>query len=211
MLEKPHQHFTDVTIARNQLEGAGILVDIFNADDELHYTANPGFMTIADNTVHIKERQKDVLGQFVFFGPQYAPNTGIRVWAAKEVQMSITGNKVSFDKTSQSSDPLSPLSDLMPWWNQDQTPVGIALQDVRNSTITVANNKANGFEYGVAASQMDDHTYWAVYSNQLTGMSHDVFYDDSVANKPQSEPFPDQGTPQEQAPPPAEEEHHHGH
>ncbi len=209
MLEKPHQHFTDVKIARNTLTGAGILVDVFNADDELHYTANPGWFEITDNTVNIKERQRDILGDFVFFGPQYAPNTGIRVWAAKEMQMSITGNKLSFEKTSN-SDPLVLLDDLTPWLHADQTPMGIQLAEVANATVTVANNKATGFEYGVSASFMDEDTFWAVYDNGFTGMAHDVYYDDSVANKPQSEPFPEEASPQEQAPPPAEEPHH-GH
>ncbi|MES2156111.1 MAG: hypothetical protein V4510_13335 [bacterium] len=202
MLEKPHQHFTAVTIARNTLEGAGILVDIFNADDELHYTTNPGWMDIQDNKIHIKERDPDVLGTFVFFGPRYAPNTGIRVWEAKEVKMRITGNTVAFDKSS-TPDPLAPLNPITGnWFGRDSTPMGVQLDGVNNATVTVANNKATGFDYGVAADQMNEATHWAVYGNTVTGATHDVYYDDTVANKPQSQPFPAEPSPQEQAPPP---------
>lgn len=202
MLEKPHQHFTDVTIARNTLDGAGILIDIFNADDQLHYTTNPGWMTIADNTVHLKQRSPDVLGSLVFFGPQYAANTGIRVWTAKEVQMTITGNKLAFEKNAN-ADPLSPVRQSTPWLHPDETPIGIQLDGVRNATVTLANNKVAGFDVGASADQMDKQTFWAVYGNDLASNAKQVYYDDTVANKPQDHAFPPQPTPDEAAPPPA--------
>lgn len=211
MLEKPHVHFTDVLIARNELEGAGILVDVFNADDKLHKEFNPGFMTIADNKIHIKERDRDVLGTFVFFGPAYTPNTGIRVWESKEMVMRITGNEIAFE-ASKNADPLAPLSDLFFGWGHDQTPRGIALEFVRNGTVTVAGNKVTGFDLGVAAQYLEEDAFWAVYGNTLSGNSRDVYYDDSVANKPQEEPFADQSAPSDQYPPPASGGHEHeGH
>lgn len=210
MLEEPHVHYTEVVIARNELQGAGILVDVFNADDELHKQVNPGFFTIADNKVSIKERDRDILGSFVFFGSAYAPNTGIRVWEAKEMSMSITGNTVAYEAASN-SDPLDALDAVTGMFSYEQVPVGIQLMQVNDAKVTVAGNKATGFERGVSAFGMTETALWAVYGNDLAGNAQDVYFDDSVANKPQQGPFEAEPSPAEQYPAPAEGGHeHHG-
>lgn len=209
-LEKPHTHYTLVEISRNVLEGAGIWVDVFNADDRQHKTRNPGWFTIADNTVHLKSRESGMLGE-QFFGPRYAPNTGIWVWQAKEVQMTITGNTLTFQAV-QSNDPLHPVTGLSPdWlqWGPDETPVAVSLEVANDGNYTVTGNKATGFEYGVKARQMDEHAQWAVYGNDFKDTRTPIYFDGSVANKPSEEPLEAGPSPQDAAPAKEEEHEHH--
>ncbi|MEA3191006.1 MAG: hypothetical protein QOD77_1588 [Thermoplasmata archaeon] len=187
MLEKEHVHHTWAQILRNKVDGAGILVDIFNADDELHTSRNPGWLSILDNAVTMVERKPGLLGN-VFFGPLYDQNTGIRVWAAKEARIDVRGNTLSFQSAPATDDPVATLSDMInqaaPFFAADQTaPTAIHLDRLALANVTVAGNKATGFEYGVAARDMAEDAYWIVWSNAMDG-AHPVYWDDSVVNQP---------------------------
>ena len=209
-LEKPHQHHTLVDISRNTLEGAGIWVDIFNADDELHTQRNPGWFTIADNTVSLTERHAGLLGD-QFFGPRYEPNTAIWVWESKEAQFTVTGNTLAF-KAGASSDPLAPLDPVTGIFRfgADETPMGISIDGARDGTYTVSGNHATGFQYGVKGTQMDGKALWAVFGNDLSGTATPLYYDDTVANKPSEEPMPAGPGPYDDAPT-GEHDAHSGH
>lgn len=203
-LEKPHQHHTDVTIARNELQGAGIWVDIVNADDELHKVRNPAWFTVADNTVALVERDAGLMGT-PFFGPAYDPNTAISIYAAKEVQFKVTGNTMSFQKAGSTS-PTQTLSQAAPWlFGNGGTPIGIGILGVRDANLTLAHNTGQGFEYGIAAYQMDEKADWYVQGNTFPGATHALYYDSSVENKPIEGPGPDVPVEQYQG-----EGHHHG-
>jgi len=200
-LSQPHQHHTEVTLARNALEGAGLWVDIFNADDELHTKWNPGWFTIADNTIHLTERHPGLLGQ-QFFGPAYEPNTGIWIWSTKQAQFSVTGNTVTFQKGS--SDPLQPAKDLVDQWlrfGPDDAPVAIALDGGRDANYTFTGNHATGFPTGLKADDLDAKVQWAVYGNDWGDAKDPVYYDDSVATKPSDQPLPPGPTPDQDVPP----------
>ncbi len=64
-LELDHWHRTDVVIASNTVDGAGIWVDVFNADDNHHKARNDGWLWLLDNTVIVRERDDGLLGLWV--------------------------------------------------------------------------------------------------------------------------------------------------
>jgi hypothetical protein len=189
-LDDDHQHHTDVRILGNELEGAGIWVDIFNADDTNHDLFNPGWIAIEGNTIALQQRQSDGLMGTQFFGNPYEANTGIKVWQAKEMWMSIKDNSVTFAKAGQSASPTAAvdgaLRPLAPWLYPDETPIGISLDGVRHGQLVVSGNKAAGVEYGLKATSMDEDTEWFVAGNDFGTVAHDVYYDDSVSEKPKT-------------------------
>ncbi|MHB8634122.1 MAG: hypothetical protein ACYDBQ_09180 [Thermoplasmatota archaeon] len=188
-LDDPHQHHTWVTIQGNELEGAGIIVDIFNADDVLHKWVNPGWFTIAQNTIHLKGRDPGILGQ-TFFGPTFDPNTAIKVWTVKEVQLHIAGNVMSWEPASQ-QDPTTPVQQALPFlFGGGGDPTAVSLDGVRNANVMLSDNSGTGFVNGIQADQMDNATHWYVQGNSFPQAAHALYYDSTVANKPQDGPGP---------------------
>ena len=53
-LNKSHTHFTRVHLVGNKLTGAGLMVDIFNADDERHIGTQTGLVDIRDNVITLE-------------------------------------------------------------------------------------------------------------------------------------------------------------
>ena len=66
----------------------------------------------------------------------------------------------------------------------DAIVTGIRLYDIRDADIRIEGNAISGFQYGIAAYQLDEDTEWAVVGNTIEGAQEDVYYDESVANKP---------------------------
>ena len=191
MLNEDHVHHTDVLIARNTIDGGQIWIDIFNADDQNHKARNPGWLSVVDNVVVLKERQdKGLLGlgvgvPFVTAQP-YVAHAAILVQATKEFEATIAGNLLTFlpadDQPSK-----GPLADLgLPDFMgpQQEEPAAIRIEGVSDANLTVADNQASGFYYGVQARDMDAKVAWSVLGNDFGDAKHDVYYDDSVANKP---------------------------
>ena len=207
-LDDDHQHHTHAEILRNHVTGAGIWVDIFNADDEKHKVRNPGWLAIEDNTVDVQERDPGALGlvPFVSTAPQYEPQVGIWIMDVKEVQLSVQRNIVSFAPKADS--PTAQIYDLeqtLLRTTQSQGPTGILIETARDANITVANNKATGYTFGVDARSMDEKVQWAVYGNDFASAANPVYYDDSVSNHPLDKPLPQGPRWQDDLPP----MHHH--
>lgn len=188
MLEEAHTHHTDVLIARNTIEGGQIWVDIFNADDENHDTRNPGWLTVVENTIVMKEREaQQVLGltlplAFATAKP-YVPNVGILVQATKELEGTFANNHLRFVPLPDSQK--DPLASLLPFFEVEEIePAALWIEGVRDANLTIEGNVAEGFHYGVYAREMADDAYWFLASNTFTGAAYEAYYDDSVANKP---------------------------
>src|SRR5207244_3064292 len=145
------------------LQGAGVYVDIFNADDRLHNTYNPGVLTISDNTIALKERDDSILGNFVFFGPPFVSNIGIRLWETKEVQTVVSGNTLSWTPTDHSGDPTWIVKQQTnQWFGRSGPPIAIQIDNARNANYTITDNTATGFQYGAYGVTMDDKAFWTV-------------------------------------------------
>ncbi|MEK6976433.1 MAG: hypothetical protein AABY18_08850 [Candidatus Thermoplasmatota archaeon] len=191
MLEESHIHHTDVMIARNVIDGGQVWVDVFNADDENHEERNPGWLSVIDNAITMKEREdKGILGlgipmPFVTTEP-YVPNVAILVQATKEFEATIAGNTMTFVPlaSQQTQDPLAPLGLTGFFGPPKEEPTAILLEGVKDANITLENNQASGFYYGVRARDMDDKVFWSLAGNAFGDAQHDVYYDDTVANKP---------------------------
>ena len=185
-LNMPHQHHTMIEIARNHLEGAGIWIDVYNADDENHYKRNPGTLLLTDNVIAVKERQPEY--PLPFFQTNYLPYAGIQLQTTKEFDAMIARNQMTFTPVQKNADPVGDL--LKPFFFADQTPVAIDIQGVRDANLTITGNSADGFEYGVRALSFDEKVYWTVLDNDFGGASTPVWYDGSVANRPTTEAGP---------------------
>jgi hypothetical protein len=183
-LGKEHRHRTKVEIRRNHVVGAGIWVDVFNADDRLHKMRNPGWFWVTDNTVELKERPKGLLGE-QFFGRAYDPNVAIRVDDAKEATFDIRGNTLSWKEDASARGPLPAIG--IPFFAEESRPTAILFQGVRDATLLVQDNRGTGFAHGVAAASMDEKAHWLLAGNDFSGASQPVYYDRSVENKPREE------------------------
>ncbi len=193
MLDEDHVHHSDVLIARNTIDGAQVWIDVFNADDERHKARNPGTLQVLDNTVTLRQRpDEDALGlgvplPFLTARP-FLPDVGILVQATKELNATISGNRITFVPVEQQEPkgPLSPLGELVGQFfgPTREEPAAILIEGVRDAHLTIDGNQASGFVYGVRARDMDQQVEWSLSGNSFEGAQHDVYYDDSVANKP---------------------------
>ncbi len=166
-LNAPHSHWTSVHLFENRLVGAGLYVDIFNADDENHTKTNRGMMHIADNVITLERADTEQLFEYRY---------GIEVWDAKDIDLHITGNKV----VSKIEQNLASES-----WDQF---AGISLHYVDVGDIHIADNEVANTYYGIRASQMTETVEWAISGLKTDGVTRDVYYDGSVKNQPRRGP-----------------------
>jgi hypothetical protein len=179
-LRDPHRHFTHVVLARNIVEGAPIWIDVFNADDRLHYDRNPGRLEIRDNVVQLQERTSDEA--VPLFGPQYNPLSGINIVAVKEVQVTVVGNQVTFLPAPEQEETL--LQQVWPFQGAEKRPSAIAITGVRDADLRIEGNTFEAFYYGVHARNFDEDALWTVSGNQFIDAQYPVYYDESVPNRP---------------------------
>jgi hypothetical protein len=184
MLRGDHRHRTDVEIARNHIEGGQIWVDVFNADDEFHKERNDGWLRIVDNQVTAKERKDESIFGLTLIGTAAWPvHEGIRIDAGKEVEALIAGNTLTFVPVPQDQKN-GPLGIPIPFLTYQVESAGIRLSGMRDADFLLQGNTVSGFYYGIAAWQMDEKTVWSLAGNVVQGAQYDVYYDDSVENKP---------------------------
>ncbi len=186
-LELDHQHFTRVVLARNAIVDAGLVIDVFNADDRNHYTRNPGWLEIIDNSIEFQAPPADdTLGlEMPWWNDAFERMAALRVFAAKEVEVTIEGNTISTKPMERNSGPLSAVNNL--WGYNDVEPSAIDLRQISDADITVKDNTATGFTIGVRAHELDSLTVWRLSGNDFGGAQHPVFYDESVENRPDGE------------------------
>lgn len=176
-LEMDHKHQTDIAIIGNEVQGAQIWVDIFNADDRNHYTRNPGTLTIDDNIVHLKERSQDGILGTPFFTIGTMLDSGIYVNTAKEVELSLQRNIITFEASEESND-----LDLL--FGQELVTSGIYIDRLKDSNVTIIDNQIDGYGYGVHARDFAADTVWYVAGNNFGDAQYGLYYDDSVESRP---------------------------
>lgn len=181
-LEEYHKHWTRIVIARNVVEGAPIWVDVFHADDDRHDRVNEGTFELVDNQITVKERMRDGPAGLPFFGSGHSYTSGLRVHVAKEVDFTISGNQLEWEPAEREGGPLG-LFERPP-----AKASAIDLDGFRRANITVADNTAKGFHYGVKAHEFDAATHWSVLGCDFGDAEYAVYYDESVANRPEGSP-----------------------
>ena len=164
-LNRPHVHFTKVHLLRNRLSGAGILVNVFQANDNLHPWFVRGFVDIQDNRITLDEDR--------FFGRLQ----GIEVRQAQAMTLRMIGNSVTGWRPGA--------DDPMGFFEAFDDHSGILLNTVDDANISIIRNGVANRVHGVRATQMTPTVRWTIRDLRTQNVDHRVSYDDSVANKPQ--------------------------
>lgn len=162
-LEKPHTHYTRVHLNNNKLDG-GIVVDIFNAEDELHKRYARGLVEIKGNQISLTRGATD----------SFESRTGIELNSMRYLTLKVVRNEVRADFSGDPTEPLGSRSD-----------VGIRLRNVDQGNLQLVGNGVYGTYYGIWASQMTKNVQWLISGFRTGNVQVDLHYDDSVANAPE--------------------------
>jgi hypothetical protein len=169
-LNEPHVHHTRVHMTDNQLFGAGIAVEIFNAEDERHLSTKRGSVHIAGNSISLtrSDDADELLGSSMH---------GIAVHDATDITLRITGNSIK--QTAAQTDSLTGANDY---------DAGIWLGRFDIGNLYLADNSVTDMAFGVYAQDLSKSVEWWVKGLQTKGVGMDVYYDNSVQNQPKRSP-----------------------
>lgn len=163
-LNLPHVHHTKVFMKNNKLVGSGLVVDIFNAEDELHKKYARGQMHILNNSISMSRDRMEPFQSY----------NGIETRTGKVMDMTIRGNTIGWSE--QTSDALDE--------QFSGGEAGIFMDNFDAARIKIDNNKVSDFDYGVRASTFTKTTRWWVNDLDTKNVGTRIYYDDSVANHP---------------------------
>jgi hypothetical protein len=164
-LEKAHLHRTKVLITRNTLTGSGLLVDVFNASDEIHEGMPQGWLTIADNRIKLERSQIPFSGSV----------SGIDVFSARHLSLRIARNSIT------GYGPMSQTSPVREWTFDGE---GILLEWLDHADVLIDGNSVSSRRSGVRATQMTSTVRWAVRGLRTSSVQEPVSYDETVKNAP---------------------------
>ncbi|HEX2057396.1 MAG TPA: hypothetical protein VHI71_03420 [Actinomycetota bacterium] len=167
-LNDPHIHYTRVFMHDNELVGAGLYVDIFNAKDQLHTRGTArGLFEISDNKI-VLHPTEDVTQRF------YARN-GIDVYRAVDVTLRILDNTVTGPEAGDALSSLTGEADV----------AGINMWTLDKSDILLSGNAVTRAAYGIKASDFSKTVNWTIAELATNDVDQDVYWDSSVENPPQ--------------------------
>ncbi|MGH2757552.1 MAG: hypothetical protein ACRDI3_07170 [Actinomycetota bacterium] len=172
-LDNPHVHYTRVALTNNRLIGSGIVLDIFNADDERHLRTETGHFTIARNKIVVREYREDS-------DAWSEPPVGIEVREAKDLHLHIFDNLVTGEVEDEEND-MGPLSDTL--WKQVTS--GINLWSVEKAWIHIMNNTVTNRDVGILARDFKNVTWW-ISGFDTKGVPQRIDYDNSSSRPRQS-------------------------
>jgi hypothetical protein len=164
-LEKAHLHRTKVSITANTLTGSGLLVDVFNAEDDIHKGTPQGWLTIADNRITLERSQI----------PFQSSVTGIDIYQARYLNLRIARNSITGPGPEYQTSPVRE-------WTF--TGEGILLEWLDHANVMVDNNSITSRASGVRATQMTSTVLWTVRGLRTASVEQPVSYDNSVENEP---------------------------
>lgn len=162
-LNDPHIHHTRVHMNHNKLFGAGLDVDVFNADDENHARIGHGSVELRGNTITLTRAPEDM-------GSSY---TGIAVTQAQGLTLRIVGNKIT--ETTDQIDAAT---------GQSSSDEGIWMDRLKTAKVYLFNNTVSGSTFGIRAQDFEDSVMWWVGSIHTSGVQYPVYWDNSVKNQP---------------------------
>lgn len=164
-LELPHTHYTRVHMTGNKLIGSGILVNVFNAEDEKHKGMPSGALNITGNTIEVRRSP----------APGWGAESGIDVQRARHLAVRIASNTVRADEPAGTQEQTAAL------FGDGQ---GVLLQDLDHATVTIERLTVVNRQYGIRATDMTDSVRWSIRRLTVSGVEEPVGYDSSVANAP---------------------------
>lgn len=166
-LNDPHVHYTKAFLHDNELVGAGLYVDVFNAKDELHKRTERGLMEISNNKIVLQQTQ-DALQKF-------SVRNGIDVSRAQDITLRILDNSIV---GPDAGDALDDLAD-----NRDQV-AGINLWDIDKGDLFLSGNSVSKTAFGIKAADMTKTVNWTIEELVTNEVSQGVYWDSSVHNAP---------------------------
>lgn len=170
LLNCPHVHHTRVHLNDNELIGAGLWVDVFNADDDNHWNTERGFVEVRGNSITLDRDFGDVLGG----------RYGIVVQQAVDVTLRVTGNRI------HGADALGE-EDLLGLESRLNKAAGIRLDRIADADLYIERNEVAHRTYGVHASNFPKSVRWWVNSLTVGDVERAVFYE-NVKNPPRGTP-----------------------
>jgi hypothetical protein len=168
-LNANHTHFTQVHLVGNTLSGAGLHVDVFNADDERHTGTRRGLLEIRGNRIALERTSDDF---------PWSSKDGIAVSTATDVEVSIVDNVV----VGEAADERDVLDERF------AADAGILLAGVDLANVLLQDNRVANMLYGIRASNMTKSAFWTIRTLDTNGVTHEVYWDDSVKNPPRRSP-----------------------
>lgn len=166
-LKEPHVHHTRVAIVDNRLNGAGLLVNVFNAADrQKHPQTATGLVELRDNNISLG------MDDFWSLRDLY----GVEVRQAQDLGLVIDGNLIA----GQRSD------DAFAAFDEGDRNAGIFLHTLDKANVWITNNKVLERAIGVRAEKFTDEVHWVIRDLKTQGVDQPVYADDSVKDSPSS-------------------------
>jgi hypothetical protein len=185
-LNEMHVHHTDIVLSRNTIEGGQLWVDVFNADDRNHKGRNPGTLTIEGNTIKTRELDPRDEPCVRAFGGLHDTRTTLHINTAKEVDLAVRGNVLTYVPLARGSGALDLAEEAVETcllWRHQEPTAAIRVEGVRDSSLLFEGNVARGVQVGIHARELDSRTAWRVVGNDFTG---EPILRESVANDPET-------------------------
>ena len=168
-LNANHIHYTRIHMVGNELKGAGLMVDIFNADDSRHTGTERGLVNIRNNEISLQRNSSEY---------PWTAKDGISLRAAKDATVRVVGNSVVGEDPQK--------RDLLD--EQFAADAGINLYDIDLADVYLEDNRVGNMLYGVRASRMTETVQWLISGLTTSGVSRAVYWDNSVENAPERRP-----------------------
>lgn len=164
-LTLPHVHHTRVHIASNRLNGAGILVNVFNAKDaQKHPKTARGTFEIIDNRVS--------LGPDDFWA--FRDLHGIEVKQAQDMDLLIERNRVTGTEAGDGA---------FGMFDNDRN-AGIFVHALDTSDVSIFDNTITERAFGVRAEQFTDTVRWFIRDLHTRNVDEAVYSDKTVKDSP---------------------------
>lgn len=168
-LNANHIHFTRIHLVGNELKGAGLMIDVFNADDSRHTGTERGLVAIRDNKIDLERNNSDY---------PWTAKDGISVKASTDANVRVVRNTVVGESPEE--------RDLLD--QRFSADAGILLYDLDLANVYLDDNKVGNMLYGVRASHMTGTVEWSISGLSTSAVTHPVYWDDSVKNSPRRRP-----------------------
>ncbi len=166
-LNDPHIHYTKVFLHDNELVGAGLYVDVFNAKDELLKSTARGTMEISNNKI--------VLRPTADATQKFYSRHGIDVGQAQDITLRILDNTITGPEAGDAVDDLTRTSELV---------AGINLWNVDKGDLFLSGNSISRTAYGIKASDFSKTVNWTIEELVTNDVARGVYWDSSVHNPP---------------------------
>lgn len=154
-LEDPHVHYQQISLRGNHLKGGPLVVEIFNAADDNHVTANQGVLRITGNTIEIPYTTSTQRNA--------GAKVGMDLLRADGIQMRIDDNKVLFHETGDDL----PAKTLRSVVEVPPPLIGFRLDQFSDGHLLFVGNHVNMGDTGVLAKRLDATVFWDLQGNDL--------------------------------------------